>query len=214
VINLEEMLAKYFRDGKAKGFSHEYIRDVLIRKGYDSRQVHMVYNNLRYEHVKAPLTTADALPAQPVRDNSYNKFNHEPSKGSLVKPALYAFIVAAVIGVLFFFSVGLLGNNSGPESITGAAVVEPEEAEQAQEKLDQVVVLNDDIDRKQANINQLMTELRNRDLAIEERDRLIQEQMEQIDDIQKDIEMQQNNVRQLLWDLFRDLLEMPSKFNQ
>ena len=107
MINLEERIIKSFREGKAKGFSLEYVRDVLIRKGYNPLQVNMIYNDLVLDH-SSPETMRQ--PSNPynqhvgrqfdINNSSKSRLRAEMSKG-LMKPALMVFGLAIVIGIVF-----------------------------------------------------------------------------------------------------------------
>ena len=43
---MDKLIHNYFKRGEAQGFSKEYVKDTLLRKGYDKVRVQMIYNSL------------------------------------------------------------------------------------------------------------------------------------------------------------------------
>lgn len=92
-----ETIKTYFERGKERGFSREYVRQILLDKGYDAQQVNYVYNSY--------LTDERLQQAE------------QPPKRSWTMPLVIAVVALFVVGGFFFLT-------SSDAGITGHAVKE------------------------------------------------------------------------------------------
>lgn len=186
---IEETIRNHFINGEKNHYSRNHIRESLMRKGYDPVKVQMVYNMLNLEDSQ--------VQREVVVDN----------KKLLSSPVLPV-IGGVVLALVIFFGIAMLVPDDA-SSVTGHAIADAKE--KTTEGLDQVNTLNEKIDRKQEQILAQLQIIHEKDMTIEEKEKIITEQLEEINKIQGYLEEEQNHLRQSLLSLLDTLSERPGK---
>ncbi len=198
---MDELIHGYFKKGERQGFSKEYVRDTLIKKGYDAMRVRMIYNSLVPK-------SEDASPLQP-ESRFYNLASsagadiHHPigeSKNSLT------LILAIALGVLFLIGATAFFFHAGNGVPTGAVVLDEARTKDAQAALEGISAHDDEILRKSRLIQEQLDEIGKLELTNEEKAQLIGRQLHEIQELHKQMGTQREEIHALLWGLMKDIL--------
>lgn len=176
------LIHEYFKKGIDKGLSIDYVREVLLSKGYDQAAVDYVYRTL----------TGGGQYGVPERKQL-------PSQGSRwlrLGPIFLLALIALFAGYMLFF-----GNNG----ITGMAVQDQDE------RLNQINELDRQIEQKSTSLQLEIEQLRQANITIEEKNRRIGELVVELDGLHKSISEEHDQVRSLLWDLLKTILKRGEK---
>ncbi len=177
----DELIRHFFREGLEKGFSKEYVRDILLNKGYDYHKVNFIYNTM-IMHAKERDFSSSA---------SSQKISRLP-----IKPFILGGALVLLIFLTFFFL-----KQAPVSGVTGMAV------QDAQGRFDEISQLNDKIEITKQDLTAQLEALKTTNLTLEEKNKKIEELTNQLGTLHASIEEEHAKVRELLWDLLKTLLK-------
>ena len=173
----DDPLRNFFKQGLEKGFSREYVRDVLLNKGYDYHKVNYAYNSM-------------------VMGEKERNFNIRPQKS---KFSLKTFMLGGALVFLIF--AGFLFLKKAPDTgVTGMAV------QDAEGRFSEINQLNDQIEQRKQELTNQIEAFKTTNLTLEEKNKKIEELTGQLGKLHDSIEDEHAKVRELLWDLLKTLL--------
>ncbi len=174
----EDIIRHYFKKGMGQGFSREYIRDALLKKGYEHAKVQYVFNSFIMEDHQQAFEQRQEAPR-----SRWKMF--------------------AGVFVLMLFAFGasfILMKAPGDAGVTGMVV------QDAETRLGEINDLDQEIELKKQELQQRIEELQTKDLTIEEKNKEIHAIQEDLASLHQKVEQEHDQVRSLLWDLLKTLL--------
>ncbi len=169
---MSDKLVDYIKRGMEKGFNTDYIKKTLLKHGYSAAEV-------EFAIAKAG-------------GHSQHHVHHADKR--LVK------IAGVVVGLLLLLLIiGFVQSRVQTESLK-EQVVEKEKT--AQDYLDQVADLSLEIDTKEKTIDRQLAELKQRDMAIQDKERLLVE----MEYVYAQMKEERRQVRDLLMELLQEVI--------
>ena len=173
------VLEEYIKQGLEKGFNINYIKDVLTQHGHPHDRVHTAANNVM------GLQYPDSL--KPHLD--------EVRKSSGGSPWMIL-ALSGIVVVLLIATVWLIVANTNQRQVVA----------EAQSDLEDIQSLGYDIDDVSDAIKEQNELLRQKDLSISEKERIINDQIARIEDANSKIDAQRKALNTILIDLLNRMI--------
>lgn len=173
------VLEDYIKKGLERGFNLNYIKDILIQHGHNPEKVETAANNvmgLKYPEKLKP---------------HIDEVSGRSGKMPAVTYFLYGvvFILLILVGL---FAYGYMSNRS--------------QVMQAKSELEEVQQLGVNIDDLSASVKAQLELVKQKDLTIEEKQKIINEQINTIEEINNKMEIQRQKLRDILLDLMNRMI--------
>lgn len=200
---MDDTIRGYFKKGEKQGFSREYVRDILIQKGYDPLRVRMIYNTLS--------SKPNTVRYQPPDARFYNLQSLSPGDDAHHAPgepkSVLSILLVIMIGALFIAGTSVFFFYAGKGMLTGAVVLDETQTKDAQAVLEGMSARDDEIAKKSRLIREQLDDINKLELTNEEKAQIIRRQLYEIQELHKQMETQREEIHTLLWDLMKDILK-------
>lgn len=167
---MSDKLVEYVERGVKQGFNTEYIRKVLLKHGYSKAEVEFA-----------------------IAKGAPDRVTYKPTK----EHKLWLSTAAAAVAVVLLILFGLWLQSHAKERALESELVEKEQ--DAQNYLDRVATLSEEIDAKERTIDQQIEELKAKDTQN-------QQLLQDIDQLYKEIKHERTEVRDMLLQLLQDVI--------
>ena len=170
------VIEDYIKKGLEKGFSMSYIKETLVKHGHSSDKVETAANNV--SGLKVPEKLKEHVEEVRVVKQKY--------------PVLLTVFVIILLLVLSFFIVNYFVNISKVEKV--------------QSQLDEVQELGVSIDDLSSTMKTQASLIKEQDLTLDEKEKIIADQIELIDDINAKIKTQRTKLNEILLDIMNRMI--------
>lgn len=194
---MDKLIHNYFKKGEEQGFSKKYVRDTLIKKGYDPVRVRLIYNSLKPAPSKRDSTFYNL--ASSANEESFHRISEKR------RPATFfvgiAIVILFLIGTVAFF---LHAWDGVPK---GSILIDEEKTKNLRATLEDISARDSELSKKSQMIGDQLNQIENLGLSNEEKAQIIRRQLHEIQQLHKDIESHREDIHALLWELMKDILK-------
>ncbi|MBI1971103.1 hypothetical protein HYS47_05115 [Candidatus Woesearchaeota archaeon] len=236
----DQVIRKYFQEGLDRGFSKEYLRQNLLRHGYDPAVVASAYHALSglqnepHDEASSRLSLQSFSQSsssrlsfsQPQAPRFSSSFLGRESSVGVPQPLIpqrpssppsspfsppTRFALYAILIVGVLIGAYVLTATLYSPSPTGFAVLNDQELNNQEIALNEISALDQQIEEKHTALQQQLEDLKQKDLTIEEKNRIIEEQVSELEKLHQSISEERDKIRELLLDLFNTIVDRPLK---
>lgn len=194
---MDKLIHNYFKKGAKQGFSKEYVRDTLIKKGYDPIRVRLIYNSLK--HAPSPGDSTFYNLASSANEETYHTIRKKK------RPA--TFFVSIAMGILFLIGATAFFLYADDGVQKGTILLDEEKTKNMQAALENIISRDSELSKKSWLIGDQLDQIDNLELSNEEKAQIIRRQLHEIQQLHKGIESHREDIHALLWELMKDILK-------
>ena len=170
------VLEDYIKRGLEKGFSISYIKETLVKHGHDSEKVDIAANNI--SGLRVPEQIKPHIEANNTKKQKY--------------PVLLTVFVVILLLILGIFIINYFTNSVKVEKV--------------QSQLDEVKELGVSIDDLSTTMKTQASLIKEKDLTLNEKEKIIEDQIKLIDEINDKIKTQRTKINEILLDIMNRMI--------